>query len=106
MIHIPNMASELLAETYQNGSLRGGPLGKRARFLPMLPMNSPKNEPPLKIGTPRLVGRVHLYHKPQVHCTLVLPGGAECFSFVVYGLAYPRNPSTNTKGSVLIQLEG
>jgi len=26
----------------------------------MLDMNSPKNDPPLKMGTPRFVGRVHL----------------------------------------------
>ena len=45
---------------HQKGSFKGGPLGKRAKFLPMLDMNSPKNEPPLKIGTPRLVGSVHL----------------------------------------------
>ena len=50
---------------YQNESLRGGPLGKRARFLPMLDMNSPKKEPPLKMGTPRLVGRVHLDTKGE-----------------------------------------
>lgn len=50
---------------YQNGSLSGGPLGKRARFLPMLDINSPKKEPPLKMGTPRLVGKVHLDSKGE-----------------------------------------
>lgn len=46
--------------TYQKGSFNGGPFGNRPRFLPMLDMNSPKNDPPLKMGTPRFVGRVHL----------------------------------------------
>ena len=59
-------------ETYQKESFKGGPLGKRARFLPMLPMNSPKNDPPLKMGTPKLVGSVHLVNstqsQPHVSC--------------------------------------
>ena len=56
-MHVPKRVP---TGSHQKGSFKGGPLGKRAKFLPMLDMNSPKNEPPLKIGTPRLVGSVHL----------------------------------------------
>ena len=97
------MPYQILSMTYQKESFRGGPLGKRARFLPMLPMNSPKNDPPLKMGTPRLVGSVHLVCKTSSQpCMHLLHASLPSLQNV----AYPRNPKTKTRGSVLIQFAG
>lgn len=59
-LHDVNSTGGAAGTAHQKGSLRAGPVGKCARFSPMLCVNLPNSDAPPKADTPMLEGMNHL----------------------------------------------